>query len=63
MNDSQLYKDLSQDISNRYRQDECSPELSSIQSFMDNINDEYIKSKKNEMSEFKTVKKMLKVKI
>ena len=57
MNNSKVYKDISQDITNRYNKDNDSFELLSLKSFIDNINDKYIKNKKDAMDEFKTVKK------
>ena len=61
MNNSKVYKDINQDITNRYNKDNDSFELLSLKSFIDNINDKYIKNKKDAMDKFKTVKKMLKV--
>ena len=57
MNNSKVYKDISQDITKRYNKDNNSNELSSFKSFIDNINDKYIKNKKDTINEFNTVKK------
>ena len=59
MHDAELYE-ISQDLSARYNKDKDSFKLLSIQSFLDNINDEYIKSKKDALSEFKTIKNNVK---
>ena len=61
MNNSKVYKDISQDITKRYNKDNNSNELSSFKSFIDNINDTYIKNKKDTINEFNTVKKKKKV--
>ena len=44
MHDPALYKQISQDVLARYIRNEDSPELLSIQSFLDNITNEYIKN-------------------
>ena len=62
MYDPPLYEEISQDVFSRYNKDKDSLELLSIQSFLDNINDEYIKNKKDALSEFKTVKNNVKSK-
>ena len=56
MHDPELYEDISQDVFARYNKDKFSLELLSIQSFLDNINNEYIKNKKDAWKEFKTIK-------
>ena len=56
MHDPELYEDISQDVFARYNKDKFSLELLSIQSFLDNINNEYIENKKDAWKEFKTIK-------
>ena len=56
MYDPELYEKNSQDVFARYNKDKYSNELLSIQTFSDNINEEYIKNKKDALEEFKTVK-------
>ena len=56
----QLYDKISQDVVARYNKDEHSNELLSIQTFLDNITNEYIKNKKDALEEFKTVKNNVK---
>ena len=56
MHDPELYENISQDVFARYNKDKFSLELLSIQSFLDNINNEYIKNKKDAWKEFKTIK-------
>ena len=59
-----LYDEISQDVVAIYNKDKHSNELKSIQTFLDNRTNEYIKNKKDALEEFKTVKRiMLKVKI
>ena len=60
IHDPELYEEISQDVFARYKKDKYSNELLSIQSFLDNINDEYIKNKKDALEEFKTVKNNVK---
>ena len=43
----QLYDEISQDVFARYNKDKNSNELLSVQSFLDNITNEYIKNKKD----------------
>ena len=62
MLDPELYEEISQDVFARYNKDNDFDELLSLQSFLDNINNEYIKSKKDALSEFKTVKNNVKSK-
>ena len=62
MHDPELYEEISQDVFGRYNKDKDSNELLSIQSILDNINDEYIKNKKDALNEFKTVKDNVKSK-
>ena len=60
MYNPQLYDKISQDVVGRYNKDKKSNELKSIQTFLDNINNEYIKNKKDALEEFKTIKNNLK---
>ena len=52
----QLYDKISQDVVDRYNKDKHSNKLESIQTFLDNIANEYIKNKKDALEEFKPVK-------
>ena len=56
MNATELYEEISQDVFARYNKDKDSNELLSIQSLLDNINNEDIKNKKDAWEEFKTIK-------
>ena len=56
----QLYDEISQNVFARYNKDKDSNELLSIQNFLDNINEEYIKNKKDALEDFKTVKNNVK---
>ena len=56
MHNLQLYDKISQDVIDRYNKDKKSNELKSIQTFLDNITNEYIKNKKDALEEFKTIK-------
>ena len=56
MYNPQLYDEMIQDAVARYNKDKHSNELLSIQNFLDNITNEYIKNKKDASKEFKTVK-------
>ena len=55
-----LYDEINQDVFARYNKDKHSNELESIQTFLDNITNEYIKNKKDALEEFKTVKNNVK---
>ena len=57
---TQLYDKISQDVVDRYNKDKKSNELKSIQTFLDNIINEYIKNKKDALEEFKTMKNNVK---
>ena len=52
MYDPVLYKEISQEVFARYNKDKDSNELLSIQNFLDTINEEYIKNKKDALKEF-----------
>ena len=60
MYNPQLYDEISQDVFAKYNKNKHSNELESIQSFLDNITNEYIKNKKDALKEFKTVKNNVK---
>ena len=60
MNDLQLYKKIALEVFSRYNGDKDSFELFTLQSFIDNINNERVKNKKDAREEFKTVKKNVK---
>ena len=60
MYNPQLYDEISQNVFTRYNKDKHSNELGSIQNFLDNITNEYIKNKKDALEEFKTVKNNVK---
>ena len=60
MYNPQLYDKISQDVVARYNKDKHSNELLSIQNFLDNITNEYIKNKKDALEKFKTVKNNVK---
>ena len=53
--DPELYEEISQDVFARYNKHKDSNELLSIQTLLDNINKEYIKNKKDPLSEFRIV--------
>ena len=56
MNDLQLYKK----IASRYNGDKNSFELFTLRTFIDNINNEHVKNKKDAREEFKNVKRNVK---
>ena len=60
MYNPRLYDEISQNVVARYNKDKHSNELLSIQNFLDNITNEYIKNKKYALEEFKTVKSNVK---
>ena len=60
MYNPQLYDEIIQDVFAKYNKDKHSNELLSIQTFLDNINNEYIENKKDALEEFKTVKNNVK---
>ena len=60
MYNPKLYDEISQYVSYTYNKDKNSNELKSIQTFLDNITNEYIKNKKDALEEFKTVKNNVK---
>ena len=60
MHNPQLYDKIRQDVADRYNKDKKSKELKSIQTFLDNIDNEHIKNKKDALKEFKTIKNNVK---
>ena len=60
MHDLELYEEISQEVFARYNKGKDSNELLSIQSVLDDINEEYIKNKKDVLSEFRIVKNNVK---
>ena len=60
MNDFSFYKRIAEEVKNKYKKIKQSTELTIIQIFIDGINNEHIKSKKDMRNKFKTVKKMVK---
>ena len=51
-----LFKKINNDVTNRYHKDKNSTELLSIQSFLDDINNEHIENKKDAYEKFKDLK-------
>ena len=62
INDPKLFNKINKDVTDRYLKDKKSPELSYIQSFLDDKNNEYIKNKKDAFKEFKYLKNNVKSK-
>ena len=60
MNDLQLYKKIAPEVFSRYNGDKNSFELFTLRTFIDNINNEHVKNKKDAREEFKNVKKNVK---
>ena len=60
MNDLQLYKKIALEVFSRYNGDKNSFELFTLRTFIDNINNEHVKNKKDAREEFKNVKKNVK---
>ena len=60
MNDLQLYKKIASEVFSRYNGDKNSFELFTLGTFIDNINNEHVKNKKDAREEFKNVKKNVK---
>ena len=60
MYNPQRYDEISQDVFARFNKDNNSNELLSIQNFLDNITNEYIKNIKDTWKKFKTVKNNVK---
>ena len=62
MHNPQLYDKIRRDVADRYNKDKKSNELKSIQTFLDNISNEFIKNKEDALKEFKTIKNNIKSK-
>ena len=62
IDDPRLFNEINNDVTNRYRKNKNSTELLSIQNFLDDINNEDIKDKKDAHKEYIKLKKKLKVK-
>ena len=60
INDLQLYKKIASEVFYRYNGDKDSFELFTLRTFIENINNERVKNKKDAQEEFKTVKKNIK---
>ena len=60
MNDLQLYRKIASEVFTRYNRDKDSLELFILRVFIDNINNERVKNKKDAREELKTVKKNVK---
>ena len=60
MNDPILFHKINKDVTNRYRKDKKSLELSYIQSFLDDINNEGIENKKDAFKDLKDLKNNVK---
>ena len=56
IDDSELFNQINNDVTNRYRKDKNSTELLSIQDFLDDINNEYIENKDDAREKFKNLK-------
>ena len=60
IDDPELFNQINNDVTNRYRKDRDSTELLSIQDFLDDINNEYIENKDDAREKFKNLKNNLK---
>ena len=60
MNNLQLYKKIASEVFSRYNGDKNSFELFTLRTFIDNINTERVKNKKDAREEFKNVNKNVK---
>ena len=60
INDLHLYKKIASEVFSRYNGDKDSFELFTLRTFIDNINNERVKNKKDAREEFKIVKKNVK---
>ena len=56
IDDQELFNQINNDVTNRYRKDKNSTELLSIQDFLDDINNEYIENKDDAREKFKNLK-------
>ena len=57
IDDPRLFNEINNDVTNRYREDKNSTELLSIQKFLDDINNEDIKDKKDARKKLEKLKK------
>ena len=62
IDNTELFNKISNDVTSRYSKNKESFELLSIQNFLDNINNEYIKNKKDALKFFKDLKNNIKSK-
>ena len=60
MNDLKLYRQIASDVFTRYNRNKSSLELFTLRTFINIINNERVKNKKDAREEFKTVKKNVK---
>ena len=60
INDLQLYKKIASEVFVRYNEGKDSLELFTLRTFIDNINNEHLKNKKDAREEFEAVKKNVK---
>ena len=60
VDDPKLFNQINNDVTSRYRKDKSSTELLSIQNFLDDINNEDIKNKKDASKNFKDLKNNVK---
>ena len=60
IDNTKLFNKISNDVTSRYNKSKDSFELLSIQNFLDNINNEHIKNKKNAREELKKLKNNVK---
>ena len=56
IDDPELFNQINNDVTNRYRKDKNSTELLSIPDFLDDINNEYMENKDNAREKFKNLK-------
>ena len=56
IDDPELFNQINNDVTNRYRKDKNSTELLSIQDFLDDINNDYIENKDDAREKFKNLK-------
>ena len=56
IDDPELFNQINNDVTNRYRKDKNSTELFSIQDFLNDINNEYIENKDGASEKFKNLK-------
>ena len=60
IDNTELFNKISNDVTSRYNKNKESFELLSIQDFLDNINNEHIKNKKDALKKFKDLKNNVK---